>query len=587
MVPPISTLNFSASPLQHPEPHTSSTSENKDFFMRCSVAIGRRCPALDGCRGLSSALIAWAVLTVGVTARAHFVFVLPDEESTQARVILSETLEVDADIDPALVDGVKLVTRDGAGGEGALMLARDGEARLVKLPEQSRGAIHGTLTHGIMKHGPKPFLVVYHPKACLGYPFGSAARIGEESPAEIVPAGHPGAVRFQLLSHGQPVADAKMVVLLPDGKQEEVVTDAKGQTPVFDAAGRYGAWARHVVATPGEHAGEAYVEERHYPTIVIDAPAGHRGAAKETHATFTKTEKLPALPVAASSLGAVACDGHVYVYGGHIAPVHTYSTEAVTGRFFRRPLAGGDGWEELAGGPALQGMNLATHGGKIYRVGGMDPRNKPGEPAENFSVASAACYDPATNTWTDLPTIPEPRSSHDVAVVGDTLYVVGGWNMLGHEGEDWCDTMLALDLMDPTGGWKSLRQPFERRALIASVADGKLYVIGGFTEEEEISRRVDIFDSAGGTWSSGPELPGEPINGFAPAACTVAGRVHVSVADGSVHRLAETGSDWEPVASVVPRIVHRAVADGDAHLVLVGGAANAENLDLVERVPVR
>jgi hypothetical protein len=174
-----------------------------------------------------------------------------------------------------------------------------------------------------------------------------------------------------------------------------------------------------------------------------------------------------------------------------------------------------------------------------------------------------------------------------VAVVGDTLYVVGGWNMLGHEGEDWCDTMLALDLMDPTGGWKSLRQPFERRALIASVADGKLYVIGGFTEEEEISRRVDIFDSAGGTWSSGPELPGEPINGFAPAACTVAGRVHVSVADGSVHRLAETGSDWEPVASVVPRIVHRAVADGDAHLVLVGGAANAENLDLVERVPVR
>jgi len=62
--------------------------------------------------------------------------------------------------------------------------------------------------------------------------------------------------------------------------------------------------------------------------------------------------------------------------------------------------------------------------------------------------------------------------------------------------------------------------------------------------------------------------------------------VHVSVADGSVHRLAETGCHWEPVASVVPRIVHRAVPDGDGHLVLIGGAANAENLDLVERVPV-
>jgi hypothetical protein len=199
----------------------------------------------------------FGALTLASLAQAHFVFVIADEEGTEARVILSETLEVDENIDPELVDGVKLVTRDGAGAEGALTLARDGETRLVKLPEKTRGAIHGTLTHGIMKHGPVPFLVVYHPKACLGYPFGSAARIGGESPAEIVPAGHPGAVRFQLLSRGEPVADAKMIVLLPDGKQQEVVTDAKGHTPLFDQAGRYGAWARHVVATPGEHGGEA------------------------------------------------------------------------------------------------------------------------------------------------------------------------------------------------------------------------------------------------------------------------------------------------------------------------------------------
>jgi N-acetylneuraminic acid mutarotase len=526
------------------------------------------------------------MLAAGTAARGHFVFVLPDEGGAQARVILSEDLELDENVDPALVDAVKLVTRDGAGAEGALTLARDGETRLVKLPAKLRGAVHGTLTHGVMKHGPKPFLVVYHPKACLGYPFGSAARIGDEAPAELVPAGHPGAVRFQLLARGEPVADAKVTVILPGGERREVATDAKGHTPTFEAAGRYGAWARHVVATPGEHAGEAYAEQRHYPTIVIDAPAGHQGAARETHATFTTTEKLAALPIAASSLGAVACDGHLYVYGGHIAPVHTYSTEAVTGRFFRRPLAG-DEWEELAPGPALQGMNLAAHGGKIYRVGGMDPRNKPGEPAENFSVASATCYDPATKAWADLPPLPEPRSSHDLAVVGDTLYVVGGWNMLGHDGEEWCDTMLALDLADPAAGWKTLRQPFGRRALIAAVDEGKLYVIGGFTEEEEASRRVDIFDPATGTWAQGPDLPGEPINGFAPAACTVGGLVHVSVADGSVHRLAETGCHWEPVASVVPRIVHRAVPDGDAHLVLVGGAAHAENLDLVERVPVR
>jgi len=538
-----------------------------------------------GIAQMSLALVVAAA--VGPAAFAHFVFVIPDQTGRSASVILSETLEVDDDIDPGLVDRVTLVTRDGAGAEGTLALVREGDTRLVKLPAKMQGAIHGTLTHGIMKHGPKPFLVVYHPKACVGAPFGSAARIGEEAPAELVPAGRAGATRFQLLAAGKPVADAKVTVIRPDGEVKEVVTDADGHTPTFKAAGRYGAWARHVVLISGEHDGEAYAEVRHYPTIVFDVPNGHHGAAERTHAMLTTTEKLPPLPIPVSSLGAVTCDGQIYVYGGHIAPVHTYSTEAVTGRFFRRPVAGEDAWEELPSGPGLQGMNLATHGGRIYRVGGMDPQNPPDKPAQNFSTPAVACFDPSTGTWTDLPAMPEPRSSHDELAVGDTLYVVGGWNMLGHEGEDWCDEMLTLDLSNPTAEWKALPQPFVRRALIAAVADGKLFVIGGFTDEEDVSQSVGIFDPTSGTWSKGPDLPGEPMNGFAPAACTIGGRVHVSVADGSVHRLSADGSAWEPVASVVPRIVHRAVPDGDAHMILLGGAANSANLDTVERVPVR
>jgi len=532
-------------------------------------------------------LIVAIAFAVTPAAHAHFIFVVPGTDGTTARIILSETLEVDNDVDSGLVDRVTLVKRDGAGSEGALELVRDGDARLVRLPKHMTGAVHGTLTHGVMKHGPKPFLVVYHPKACFGNPFGSAGRIGKAAPAELVPAGHPGAARFQLLAAGEPVADATVTMLLPDGDVEEVKTDAEGHTPTFKQVGRYGAWARHIVAVSGEHDGEAYVEVRHYPTIVMDVRGRHHGAAKASHAVLTKTEKLPNLPIPVSSLGAVACDGHLYVYGGHVAPVHTYSTEAVTGRFFRRPVAGDGAWEELPSGPGLQGMNIAVHEGRIYRVGGMDPRNKPDDPAENFSVAKVACFDPSTNAWTDLPPMPEPRSSHDVAVIADTLYVVGGWNMLGHDGEEWCDTMLSLDLTDSSKGWKVIPQPFVRRALIAAVADGKLYVIGGFTDEEDVSLDVDIFEPATGAWSKGPSLPGEPMNGFAPAACTVSGRVHVSVADGSIHRLAADGSRWEPVASVVPRIVHRAIADGDSHMILVGGAANAANLDLVERVPVR
>ena len=42
-------------------------------------------------------------------------------------------------------------------------------------------------------------------------------------------------------------------------------------------------------------------------------------------------------------------------------------------------LDGGTKWEELPGGPKAQGLGLAAHGGKVYRVGGMQPKNAPGE----------------------------------------------------------------------------------------------------------------------------------------------------------------------------------------------------------------
>src|SRR5262249_45721127 len=83
------------------------------------------------------------------------------------------------------------------------------------------------------------------------------------------------------------------------------------------------------------------------------------------------------LPQAVSSFGAVGSECWLYVYGGHIAPTHNYSTEAVTGEFQRLKLGTGDqpdgnDWEKLPGGPRVQGMNLAAHAGKIYRAGGME-----------------------------------------------------------------------------------------------------------------------------------------------------------------------------------------------------------------------
>ncbi len=536
---------------------------------------------------------------LGPVAEGHFLFLVPEPEGKTAAVILSETLSLDDDIDPAIVDTATLEAVDVGGIATPLVIERVEDRRIVRLPDWQRGLLCGSMTHGVMAHGPQPYLLVYHPRVILGYPFGppahgDAAEEAREAEAVILPAGHPGHLQFQLLARGRPVADAEMTVITPEGKSLVATTDAEGFTQAFTQAGRYGAWARVSVATGGEHEGEAYDEIRHYPTLVIDVPGGHRPADADSR-ELSQTTALTPLPVAASSLGVAACDGWVYVYGGHVAAVHTYHTKAVSGRFFRaaiESLVAGDGkaaWEELPAGPGMQGMNLAAHAGSIYRGGGMIPVNAPDEPAENFSTDLVARYDPVAGRWHSLPSLPEPRSSHDLAVVGDTLYVVGGWNMLGDEGEVWAEEMFALDLGGGSGEaavWRRIEQPFVRRALITAVAGGRLYVIGGFTDEDEPSLRVDIYDPAAGRWSRGPDLPGGAINGFAAAACTNQDVIHASVADGSVFRLRQAATAWEPVAAVRPRIVHRAVPCGPEAMLLVGGAAGRDNLDLVERVPL-
>ncbi|HYH67957.1 MAG TPA: hypothetical protein VD866_24885 [Urbifossiella sp.] len=300
-----------------------------------------------------------------------------------------------------------------------------------------------------------------------------------------------------------------------------------------------------------------------------------------------KAVTLPPMPHAVSSFGATVCDGYLYVYGGHAGETHSYDTKSVLGSFQRLKLDGGTRWEELPGGPIAQGMNLVTHAGKVVRVGGMQPKNEPGDRADNFSLTDCARYDPAKKVWEPLPPLPAGRSSHDVAVVGDKLVVVGGWQMKGKaEKSGWHDTTLILDLGTGTPKWESVPQPFQRRALTATAVGTKVYVLGGLGAE---GKATDIFDAATRTWSTGPALPleGKKAMSFSPAAATVNGRVVVNTVSGGVYRLTADGQTWEKVGqAATPRMVARLVPHG-ANALLIGGARPGEgNTATVEVVRV-
>jgi uncharacterized GH25 family protein len=525
-------------------------------------------------------LLAFALLAI--PARAHFIWIVPDgADGTKVKVVFSDDLEPDEGVAVEKIGGTKLLTLDAAGKAAKLDWKKGEHAYLANLPGKGDGLVGGVCKYGVTQRGEgKPFLLAYYPKMVRGEP--KETKPWDELPLEIIPLGEG---RFKVLFGGKPAAESEVSVVAPtaDGK-ETLKADARGEFKIKSTApGLYGVRARHIEAKAGEHDGKKYEEVRHYATLVFrlgKAP----GAAADAPAA--KVAAYAPLPEAVSSFGAVASDGWLYAYGGHRGRAHQYSTETASGALRRLSLKGGPAWEELPGGPGLQGLALVTHGGKLYRVGGMQPRNKPGDPSDNHSVATCSCYDPATKKWSDLPDMPAGRSSHDAVVVGDTIYVVGGWKMRGTGTKpEWHDTALILDLAAKALKWESIKQPFRRRALTAAAHEGKVYVIAGMTDENELELGVDIYDPAKGNWTAGKAVPGVIGNGFTPASAVAGGRLYVSTADGKVWRLTEKGDAWDEVGTMQrPRFVHRMVAAGDNLLLAVGGASRAGNVDLTEAI---
>ena len=298
--------------------------------------------------------------------------------------------------------------------------------------------------------------------------------------------------------------------------------------------------------------------------------------------------ELPDLPRAVSSFGAVTVGDHLYVYGGHAGKAHSYSADTTSGDFHRLNLAKPDKWEPLAGGLSVQGTALVAHKDTIYRVGGLHATNKKEEKTDIRSQASVAAFDTKAGTWADAEPLPEARSSHDAVVVGDTLFVFGGWQLNGGSTNGrakWLDHGLALDLAKPKAKWQVVKQPFQRRALTMAAVDNTVYVVGGLGEKAT-DATVNIYDPKTGAWTTGPANPGDKMNAFSPAAAVLDGRLHLAPKDGKAYRLTEKKDAWEVVGEFkTPRFVARMVGHGKTLVVVAGATEKGMQASLEAVVP--
>jgi len=288
---------------------------------------------------------------------------------------------------------------------------------------------------------------------------------------------------------------------------------------------------------------------------------------------------LAPLPERITSFGAVTADGWLYAFGGHKGERHAYSIEMVSGSFHRLRLSEGRAWETLPSATAGQGLALVAHRRDLYRIGGMAARNHEGAKQDLYSLALVQRFDVRRQVWEDIAPLPAPRSSHDAVVLGHKLYVAGGWQMRGAKTKPvWPTNALVLDLADPQNGWKEIPQPFQRRALALAALGSRVFCIGGMDSKDEPTLAVDVYDTASGSWTKGPDLPEGTFKGFGCSATAQNGRIYVTTMQGNLLRLSLDSSRWEIVGRLEhPRIAHRLVTAGARQLIALGGEDGEED----------
>ena len=526
--------------------------------------------------------------------QAHFLWLTAEEEkgAQVVRAFLSETPTPDSP------DFLKYIQSSKISASGQpLEWTKDTDTYRVTLPATRPAAVDGYCDMGVSKRQDTVARLVYTARIQWGLISADEAELKDHLRLRVI--GKAGDKSIVLATfQGKPTEGVEIKGLTEKGDPVVVKTDKDGKAELVGVVeGKVGLLGKYIDKTTGSADGKEFQESRYYSTLTVTPVADSAAVSSRTRSITAKPDAKAAnsktfatLPEPVNSFGGAVLGDWLYVYSGHIGKMHNYHVDTQSKHFRRLNLKDRTTWEELPQGPQLQGVALVANDGKLYRVGGMSARNQPGKPNDLISVADFAMYDPETKTWTDLPPLPAPRSTHDAVVLDNRLYVVGGWTMGGGDSAntDFCDDALVFDLKSPDAKWETLpTQPFHRRALAAATVAGKVYVLGGLTDESKVSKAVDVYDPATKSWAQGPELPGSKMEGFSASAFGVENRLYVSGRDGVVSRLNEAGTAWEPVGKLaIPRLTHRLLPGIERNLLIVGGTSGRSSTDVIEAFPI-
>lgn len=161
-----------------------------------------------------------------------------------------------------------------------------------------------------------------------------------------------------------------------------------------------------------------------------------------------------------------------------------------------------DAWStgpEIPAGRRRGGAGAVVHNGKIYLVCGITDGHRGGH------VAWLDSYDPATNTWEQLPDAPRPRDHFQAVVLNNKLYALAGRTTIAAT-NPFANTIGEVDVYDfDSQVWSTLTDTLPtHRAGNAAIAIGEdILVLGGESNNQLVAHsEVEALNPVSGQWQT-------------------------------------------------------------------------------------
>jgi N-acetylneuraminic acid mutarotase len=211
---------------------------------------------------------------------------------------------------------------------------------------------------------------------------------------------------------------------------------------------------------------------------------------------FTGAQEMPYAVARVRYATAALNDGRVFVCGGQS------TTSALSFAHIYNPTS--NTWTAVASMPAARFQHAAVtlDDGKVFVCGGKD--------FANTLYSTAHTYNPATNAWTAVASMPTPKFGQQAARLADGRVLLCGGYKTNPSNTQTVNDLAEVDIYNPTTNTWTTAAAMPKALTdhaATTLADGKILVCGGQDNEDDPQSSTYIYNPTSNTWTAVASMP--------------------------------------------------------------------------------